>query len=87
LKKLLKGEGQVAPELHLLHCLELAKHEDKNSAKSLKRYADLARESKTKAHPLFLIAFARHSEEEEERRSAILKFAELYPDAVDKVGP
>ena len=83
LEKSLKTHGKTTPELHLLQCLELLHHGDKVSAeKSLKTYmTDL----KAKAHPLFLIARSRLSADGNEQRGLIEKFAEIYPDAVDKV--
>ena len=86
LEKSLETHGKTTPELHLLQCLELLHHGDKVSAeKSLKTYTTLMTDLKAKAHPLFLIARSRLSADDNEQRALIDKFAEIYPDAVDKV--
>ena len=87
MEKHLKSKGQGAPELHLLHCLELIQLGDKNPAgKALKQYSTHLTEVKSsRAHPLYLLARARLSDQEEEIWSLVTKFAELYPEAVDKV--
>ena len=87
LEKHLKNQSQAAPELHLLHCLELLQHGDKDlAAKALKHYSVLLTEVKaSRAHPLYLLARARLADEEEEVWCLVTKFAELYPGAVEKV--
>ena len=87
LENLLKSKGQLAPELHLLHCLELIHLGDKDPAgKALKLYTSKLTDDKTNwAHPLYLLARARLTDQQEEVWNLVTKFAELYPEAVDKV--
>ena len=86
--KLLKAIGQTCPELNLLHALELQHHDDQEPAViALDLYKKSTTQSSTMMHPLYLVACARLSDKSkpEEERNFIKKFAELYPDAVEKV--
>ena len=86
--KLLKAIGLTCPELNLLHALELQHHEDQEPAViALDLYKKSAAQTSTMMHPLYLVACARLSDKTkpEVERNFIKKFAELYPDAVDKV--
>ena len=80
LEKLAKLLGENVPELELLKCLEFIELDDLNAANAAKdAYVELTKKHRMLAHPLFLLAVARMTNE-----SKYLKqFAELYAEAVD----
>jgi len=85
LDKLLSRDGAVAPELHLLKCIELNHLEDLESAEaSLDTYRNLTKQTLT--HPLYLVAKARLSKtksDSQDSQKCLAKFAELFPQAVE----